>query len=256
MKFEDFDQRMRRFEESLDQTSPVGWYTVVRLDGRGFTKLVKRIGFDRPFDLSFHQAMKLVCEDLMQTGIRMSLCYTQSDEISLLIQDDYAFSNKTRKLNSILAGEASASLSLLFKTKAVFDSRVCPLPMAGDVVDYFRWRMEDARRNALSTACYWYLRGTGMTSRNVERYMHGMSTAEKEQLLAETEIGFEPEWMRLGAMLTWTDVEHYGLDPRTGITKETTRRRLAWLEEVPVGDAMGPFIRERLNERLGLREES
>ncbi len=55
-----------------------------------------------------------VKEILMNCGLRVVYAYTQSDEISLLLhRDEEGFGRKLRKLNSVLAGEASAKLSFL-----------------------------------------------------------------------------------------------------------------------------------------------
>lgn len=74
---------------------------------------------------------------------------TESDEISLLFeQDERLFGRKLRKYNSTLAGEASATFSLLLGKRATFDCRISQLPNSSLVVDYFRWRSEDAGRNS------------------------------------------------------------------------------------------------------------
>src|SRR5690242_10465556 len=100
----------------------------------------------------------------MGCGFRVTYGYTQSDEISLLFDlNENAFGRKTRKLNSILAGEASAKFSLLLGDLAAFDCRICELPNLELVRDYFRWRNEDASRNALNAHCYWSLRRQGRT---------------------------------------------------------------------------------------------
>ena len=99
---------------------------------------------------------------VMQCGFRMLYGYTQSDEISLLVhRDEQAFGRKLRKYESILAGEASAKFALLLGTHAAFDCRISQLPNPELVVDYFRWRSEDAHRNALNGHCYWLLRKQG-----------------------------------------------------------------------------------------------
>lgn len=91
---------------------------------------------------------------LLQCGFRIIYGYTQSDEISLLFHPSYqTFGRKLRKLNSILAGEARAKFSILLGDIAAFDCRISQLPQIGDVVDYFRWRSEDAHRNALNGHC-------------------------------------------------------------------------------------------------------
>ena len=43
MKFDDFDKKMRIYEQSLDQTILPEIFIVARLDGRSFTKLTKEI---------------------------------------------------------------------------------------------------------------------------------------------------------------------------------------------------------------------
>ena len=63
--------------------------------------------------------------------------YTESDEISLLFHpDDNTFGRKTRKINSVLAGEASAHLSLHLGVADCFDSRVVPLSNLMCVKDF------------------------------------------------------------------------------------------------------------------------
>ena len=41
MKFDEFDTKMRVYEQSLDQTVLPDLYLAARLDGRTFTKLTK-----------------------------------------------------------------------------------------------------------------------------------------------------------------------------------------------------------------------
>lgn len=107
---------------------------------------------------------------LMQCGFRIVYGYTESDEISLLFHpDDNTFGRKVRKINSVLAGEASAYMSLSLGVCACFDSRVIPLPNLECVKDYFSWRQEDAHRNSLNAHCYWMLRKKGMGVRKATK---------------------------------------------------------------------------------------
>ena len=117
--------------------------------------------------------------------------------ISLLFHpSDQTFGRKLRKLNSILAGEASAKFSLLLGGVAAFDCRISQLPQVGDVVDYFRWRSEDAHRNALNGHCYWMLRQQGKSVEAATTHLAGLSVAEKNELLFRNEINFNelPNW--------------------------------------------------------------
>ena len=114
MKFDDFDKRMRVYEQSIDQYIVPGMYIVARLDGRSFTKLTREIcKFEAPFDTRFRNLMVDTTKHIMNCGFKVLYGYTESDEISLLFSpDNSAFANKVRKINTILAGEASGYFSL------------------------------------------------------------------------------------------------------------------------------------------------
>src|SRR5688500_5942304 len=127
MKFDDVDARMRVYETAHDFCVLPGMQMVARLDGRGFTRLTKEVwNLERPFDERFRDTMLSTVEHLMESaGFRVVYGYTQSDEISLLFHPEEAsFGRKLRKLNSILASEASAKFSLLMSEIATFDCRI------------------------------------------------------------------------------------------------------------------------------------
>jgi tRNA(His) guanylyltransferase len=165
MKFDEVDARLRVFETAHDHCALLGLYLVARLDGRGFTRLTKEVHpFEAPFDERMRDYMTATTQHLLECGFRMVYGYTQSDEISLLLHpDEDSFGRKLRKYMSVLAGEASAKFSLLLGRIGVFDCRISQLPRNQDVVDYFRWRQEDAGRNSLNAHCYWLLRKQGQS---------------------------------------------------------------------------------------------
>lgn len=146
MKFDELDTQMRVFETTNDLYVLPGIFMVARVDGRSFTRLTKEVfKFEAPFDPVFRDHMVATLQHLMQSGFKVVYGYTQSDEISLLLDlEDVTFDRKLRKLNSVLAGEASAKLSSLLGTVADFDCRISQLPNINLVVDYFRWRNSDA----------------------------------------------------------------------------------------------------------------
>ncbi|QDU88992.1 tRNAHis guanylyltransferase [Pirellulimonas nuda] len=100
MKFDELDSRMRVFETAHDHCVLSGIYIVVRLDGRSFTRLTKEVqNFEAPFDVRFRDAMAETVEHLMDCGVRITYGYTESDEISLLLDRDAdAFGRKVRKM--------------------------------------------------------------------------------------------------------------------------------------------------------------
>lgn len=202
MKFEELDKKMRAFELSMDQVITPELYIVVRLDGRGFTKLTKEVlPLERPFDARFRDAMILTVQHLMNCGFKVGYGYTESDEISLLFDKaENGFGRKTRKIISVLAGEASARFSLAMNIIGVFDCRIVPLPNKDLVIDYFRWRAEDAHRNALNAYCYWKLRDSGIGAVEATDKLKGMSVADKNELLFQQGINYNtmPVWQKRG----------------------------------------------------------
>ena len=246
MNFDDLDARLRVYETSHDQLVPSGVFVVARLDGRGFTRLTKEVlRLEAPFDLRFHEAMAGVVEHLMGAGIKALYGYTQSDEISLLFDPtERAFGGKVRKYLSILAGEASGHLSLALGRAAAFDARLSLLPSVDLVVDYFRWRQEDSRRNALGAYAYWEQRKRGVPAAEATRRLDRMSISDKLDFVASFGIDFAtlPAWQRLGIGVIWETYQKEGRDPRTGETVMASRRRLRQEMELPGGQAYGKFV--------------
>lgn len=249
MKFERLDRRMRVFETAHDHSVLPGVHMVARIDGRSFSQLTREgAGFDAPYDERFRDAMVATLEHLM-TGCGFGLLYgyTQSDELSLLFRrEEDTFGRKLRKLISVLAGEASAKFALTLGRHAAFDARISQLPRDEDVVDYFRWRQEDAYRNALNGHCYWLLRGQGQTDREATQALRGISVPERQELLFQHGVNFNdlPSWQKRGIGVRFEDVVVTGENPKTGETVERTRRRAVVDFELPMKTAYGDFIRE------------
>lgn len=251
MKFDDLDARLRIYETTHDQWVLPGIYMVARLDGRGFTRLTREIHqFEAPYDIRFRDLMVNTMEHLMsECGFQIIYAYTQSDEMSLLFHpEENAFSRKIRKYNSILAGECSAKFSLLLADLACFDCRISELPKVKDVIDYFRWRSEDALRNALNGHCYWLLRGKGRTVQEITKELSGLSIAEKNEFLFQQGINFNdlPSWQKRGIGIYWEYYEKEGWNPKAQMTVQAQRRRLKVDYDLQVGDEYSGFIRRLL----------
>ena len=248
MRFDELDTKMRVFETAHDYCVLPGIYIVARLDGRGFTKLTKEVHkFKAPYDEKFRDYMLDTVEHLMNSGFDMIYGYTQSDEISLLFSlDDETFNRKTRKINSVLAGEASAKFSLLLGDIGSFDCRISQLPNIQKVIDYFRWRQQDAHRNSLNSHCYWCLRGDGETARKATSIMEGLSVADKNELLFQHGINFNelPNWQKRGIGLYWEEYEKEGYNPVKDETVFTMRRRIKRELDLPMKDDYSEFIGE------------
>ena len=252
MKFDELDRMMRVFETAHDDCVLPEIFMVARLDGRGFTRLTKEVlEFEAPFDVRFRDLMVETTRQLMDTGFRMLYGFTESDEISLLFdRDDRSFGRKLRKLNSILAGEASARFSLALGVAACFDCRISELPTIERVVDYFRWRNEDAHRNALNAHCYWALRRDGLDAQTATRQLSGLSVSTKNELLFSRGVNFNdlPAWQRRGTGVYWETFDSSAVDPRDGSASVSVRRRLRTDFDLPMKDAYGAFVRSLLRE--------
>ena len=246
MNFETLDINMRRFETSLDQVILPDLYLVVRIDGRNFTRLTKEIcEFEAPFDTRFRDAMTDTVKHLMECGFRIVYGYTQSDEISLLFHpDDRTFGRKTRKINSVLAGEASAFFSLKLGVLACFDCRVVPLPNLECVKDYFAWRQEDAHRNSLNAHCYWLLRQEGKSAQEATKEIEGKSVSFKNELLFSRNINYNdlPGWQKRGIGLYYSSYEKTGDDPIKQQKAVSIRNRIETNMDLDTGDGYTDWV--------------
>lgn len=252
MKFDDLDKKMRVFETAADLCVLPSMFMVARLDGRSFTRLTKDVcQFEAPFDVRFRDLMVSTTESLMNCGFRVLYAYTESDEISLLFDpEEQLFGRKLRKYNSTLAGEASAQFSLKLGQPACFDCRISQLPTSELVVDYFRWRNEDAARNALSGWCYWTLRKDGQNEQQATKRLLGLSVSQKNELLFQYGINFNdlPNWQKRGVGLYWEEYDKPSVNPVTKEAVTARRRRIRTDFDLPMKDDYGQFVRSIISQ--------
>lgn len=169
-------ERMKDYEMRSQSYLPRRTYTIVRVDGKGFSKFTKKM--NKPFDDNFKDAM-------IQTAIEMAklfhpkMVYYQSDEISLVFTDfdtietQQMYDGKIQKVVSLTASAATAFFNQSRLAKFVidnrndyvgdlksipsvgmFDSRVFCIPDYEEVLNYFVWRQKDATRNSISMAAH------------------------------------------------------------------------------------------------------
>jgi len=247
MKFEDLDRRMRVYETAHDHCVLPGLHMVARIDGRSFSQLTRGGGFDAPYDTRFRDCMVTTLEHLVaSSGFSVLFGYTQSDEMSLLFRrDESLFGRKLRKYLSVLAGEASARFSLALGALGAFDARISQFPDADLVVDYFRWRHEDAHRNALNGHSYWLLRRQGLDDHAATEKLKGISVAGRNELLFAAGINFNdlPAWQRRGVGVSWANEEHVGTNPKTGERVVSTRRRAVVSYDLPMKAEFDALVR-------------
>ncbi len=162
--------------------------------------------------------------------------------------DDQLFSRKHRKWLSILAGEASAALSLTIGRHVVMDCRIIELPSAKVVVDYFRWRMEDAGRNCLNLHAYWVLRKAGKSVAEATAMISGLSNEQKHELQRANGVHYDdlPAWQKRGYAVLWETYAKEGFNPLTGQNETAIRNQLQENFELPCGRAYSEWIETKL----------
>lgn len=245
MSADEFEAAQRAREWFHGLTIPPGMWSVIRVDGRGFSRLTAD-RWEKPFDPVFSGHMVDAARALV-TNLGAVYGYTESDEISILLRPSFdLFGRSLEKLVSVSAGLASAEFTMAAQVPAHFDSRVWVGASVQDVVDYFSWRQADAARCALNGWCYWVLRMDGLSRGSATSKLKGMRAPEKHDLLFAHGVNFNerPAWQRRGVGLVWREVEHVGADPRTGEEKPVARRGLVVDRELPMGDEYRAMVAE------------
>jgi len=128
---------------------------------------------------------------------------------------------------------------------ATFDCRISQLPNIELVVDYFRWRNEDAARNALNAYCYWTLRKQGQDMKQATSRLEGLSVSAKNELLFQNGINFNdvPNWQKRGVGLYWEEYDKPARNPVTGEEVVAVRRRIKRDFDLPMKEEYGEFVR-------------
>jgi tRNA(His) 5'-end guanylyltransferase len=245
MTTEPLDQRMRELECFHALRVVPGAWPIIRVDGRSFSRLTEK-RFAKPFDERFHDLMRQTARALL-TELSGAFAYTQSDEISVLLPaPTRLFHREVEKLVSVSAGIASSVFTLALQEAAHFDSRVCVAPSLEQVVEYFKWRQDDATRCCLNGWCYWTLRKEGRSVADAQRELHGKGFAYQNELLFQRGINFNdlPIWQRRGTALYWIEEEISGTNPLTGESTQALRRRVRIDEAIPMGEEYERFVRD------------
>jgi Uncharacterized conserved protein len=159
MKKDSLGDRMKRYE-AVSQTKLMNRTPVImRLDGKAFHTFTR--GLEKPFDDRLNRAMSFTMQTLCEEIQGAQMGYTQSDEISILLQDWATFTTdgwydyKTQKMVSVAASIATAVFNTAYQhpknTKlALFDARVFNVPFE-EVTNAFIWRQQDATRNSINS---------------------------------------------------------------------------------------------------------
>lgn len=164
MKFDSLEEKCNYYRSLADDKLLPGTYVIAMLDGRSFSKMIKK-KFQLPFDDKFIDMMNSTAQWLCENVQGIKLAFVQSDEISLVLTDfdqpgmDSFFGYRKCKLLSILASLATGYFNKLRSldmtreeleeyTPIQFDCKVWNVPTFNDVYAWFLYRQIDCIRNS------------------------------------------------------------------------------------------------------------
>jgi tRNA(His) 5'-end guanylyltransferase len=152
--------------------------------------------------------MSQTAATLVQNIQNARLAYTQSDEISILMNDwgklttEAWFDNGIQKMVSVSASMATAKFNVAVSdqgnfspTMALFDARVFNIPKE-EVANYFIWRQQDATRNSINMLGQFYFS---------HKELQGKTTDEvQEMLFSKHGVNWNdiPTWQKRGYCAT------------------------------------------------------
>lgn len=160
---DEFGDRMKLYEGMEAHRKLIPLLPIVaRIDGRSFSTFTQ--GLERPYCSRLSELMRDTTKYLVQES-GACIGYTQSDEISLVIQQQnfdsqVYFGGRIQKIVSQLAAQASVyfnrHLSEFLPEKSglapTFDSRVWNVPNQDEAANVILWRELDATKNSVSMA--------------------------------------------------------------------------------------------------------
>lgn len=187
-------QYVRNFE-TWDALAPSNWI-VVRIDGRGFSKLCKKYSFAKPNDLRAINLMNAAAIEVVRSFVDVVLAYGQSDEYSFVFHEGtQLFERRSAKLATSVSSMFTAEYCMLwskFMGEGVelerpwpsFDGRCVLYPKRKILRDYLAWRQADCHINNLYNTTFWglVLKG-GMSERAAEEELKGTLARDKNEIL-------------------------------------------------------------------------
>lgn len=229
--------RMKQYESVTDYVLSEQLPIIIRLDGRAFSSLTRKIKLARPMDETFHRAMVKATTALCEEITNARIGYTYSDEISILVYPKYVtsqpfFGNRLCKMLSVLSGLASVTLykellagphsDRLRESSIVptFDARAFVIPVH-DAPNAFLWRLRDAAKNSVSAFAEAHFSSRELESVNTTDRMGMLLTKGVDWNLQES-------WKKYGTAVVRKVSEITGMFGPPGKETERTVLRHEW----------------------------
>lgn len=199
--------RMKAYERiETEQKFKPNSILYVRLDGRGFSKFTK--GLKHPFDERLSSLMIETTKHLVGE-FKCNVGYTQSDEISLILENKYEspcdFEGKKQKLISNLSASATAFFNVNLLTEIpekfndgklpCFDCRIFEVPNEDEACNAILWREKDAIKNSVSMLAQHYFSHKELQGKKSD-VMKDMLKTEKDVVWSE-----QPKFFKSGTFV-------------------------------------------------------
>jgi len=205
---------VKQFEQP-DILLPNTWI-VVRIDGRGFTKLCAKYGFEKPNDKRALDLMNAAAKAVVSDLPDITVAYGISDEYSFVFHKTCAlFERRSSKLVTTIASTFTSYYIYLWSTffpetplsspLPSFDGRAVCYPSVANLRDYMSWRQVDCHVNNLYNTTFWALiQQGGLDAKDATEALKGTFAADKNEILfSRFKINYnnEPEMYKKGSVV-------------------------------------------------------
>lgn len=207
MQFDTLGSRMKQYEQNHDSTLMRRVPIIVRLDGRGFSRVCSKL--QKPYEPLLLEAMAETMLYMATQTDNAYFAYAQSDEITIVFRNDQSnesqpwYANRVQKIVSITSSLATLgfnkaiskiSPSLPLCGEAIFDARVFAVPNISEAVNNLIWRQQDCMRNSIMGASQ-TLFTKKFGHKTALKMIHKKSSKDKLKMMQE-ELGidFEEEY--------------------------------------------------------------
>ncbi|KAK5109950.1 hypothetical protein LTR62_006439 [Meristemomyces frigidus] len=205
---------VRNFEQW--DALPLSNWLIVRIDGRGFTKLCKKYDFAKPNDRRAIDLMNSAAVEVVRSFVDVVFAYGQSDEYSFIFHESTTlFDRRAAKLATSVATAFTAEYCMQWATFfpdlpldrpwPTFDGRCVCYPKRKVLRDYLSWRQADCHINNLYNTTFWTMVVKGeMSPTDAEQSLKGTLSRDKNEILySRFGINYnnEPEVFRKGTIV-------------------------------------------------------
>ncbi|CAF3587422.1 unnamed protein product [Fusarium graminearum] len=221
---------VRNFE-TTDALMPNTWI-VVRIDGRGFTKMCAKYAFEKPNDRRALDLMNTAAKAVVTELPDITIAYGVSDEYSFVFHKACTlFERRASKLVSTVVSTFTANYVYFWSTHfpdtplspplPSFDGRAVCYPSVQNLRDYMSWRQVDCKyskmcqddfdaneqghiNNLYNTSFWSLIQVKGLDNKEAEKRLAGTYAADKNEILfSECSINYnnEPEIYKKGSVI-------------------------------------------------------